>query len=123
MAKVKIARADITTVYGTGANFTISGGTITVTSPNGYETWHIGESDNITWTSDHVPSNVNVNIYVSRNGGRSPTVISPRGGVPASSGTYSWLVKKPVSTTAKVKVARTDISTVYDASDANFTIQ
>ncbi len=122
-AKVKVARADMATVYGTGASFTISGGTITVTAPNGYETWHIGESDNITWTSDHVPGNVNVNIYISRNGGLSWTAITSRGGVPANTGTYSWLVTKPASTTAKVKVARTDITTVFDASDANFSIQ
>jgi hypothetical protein len=101
------------------ANFTISAGTITVTYPNGGETAFIGEPLNITWNSSHVTGNVN--IYASRNAGTSWQAITPRGGV-ANTGTYSWPVTGPATTQAKVKVASTSIPTVFDTSNANFTI-
>ncbi len=120
LAKVKIARVDISTVFGASANdFNISAGTITVYSPNGGEIAYIGEPLYINWSSDHVPSNVN--IYISRNDGRSWIAITPRGGIP-NSGTYSWTATTPTSTQAKVKIARADITTVFDASDTDFTI-
>ena len=123
-AKVKIARADLTTAFGISPDtFNVSGGTINVTSPAGGETWHIGDTDNITWSSPHIPATVKVNIYVSRNGGSTWTAITPTSGV-LNTGAYLWLVTKPAAVnTAKVKVARADITTVFGTSEANFTIQ
>ena len=51
------------------ANFTIGGGSLTVTAPNGGETWPIGSSRTIQWTSTGLTGNVK--IEVSRNGGTS----------------------------------------------------
>ncbi len=119
-ARVKVASASTATVFGTSnANFTISAGTITVTSPNGGETASIGEPLDITWDSSHVTGNVN--IYVSRTAGSTWTRITPTAGV-ANTGNYSWTVTTPATAKARVKVASVSTATVFDTSNANFTI-
>jgi len=47
------------------ATFTVGGGSITVTSPNGGE-WPIGSTQTVTWTSSWLDGNVK--IQLSRDG-------------------------------------------------------
>jgi plastocyanin len=103
------------------ANFTITSGPfITVTSPNGGETWADGSSQTITWSSN-IPSGEMVKVDLSQDGGATfPIVLSsstPNSGSLSVTVSHSW-----DTTTARVRVTRISDSTITDTSDANFTI-
>lgn len=94
------------------------GGTpaVTVTAPNGGESWAGGSSHAITWTSANV---ANVKLEYTLNGGSTWTTITSS--TAASAGSYTWTVPNSASTTAKVRV--TDAAgTTTDSSDGAFTI-
>jgi hypothetical protein len=100
------------------ANFTIGGGGIIVTFPNGGEMWPIGSTQNLSWTSSGLTGNVK--IEVSRNGGTSWSVIVA---TTPNDGTYSWLVTGPATTQARIRVTSLTDPTVADVGNANATIQ
>jgi hypothetical protein len=95
---------------------------VTVTAPNGGETWNIGTSHNITWTATDNIAVTSISIVLSRNGGTSYPETLATG--EASHGVYSWLVTAPAGTTARVKVLAYDAASNVgqDVSNANFTI-
>lgn len=90
---------------------------ITVTSPNGYESWQVGTAQNITWTSTNI-SNVKLE-YTYDNGSTWNVIVN---GYPASTGTYSWVVPNTPSTQCKVRISDANNSCTNDFSDNNFTI-
>ncbi len=99
------------------ANATIGGGSITVASPNGGETWPIGSVQNISWTSSGLIGNVK--IEVSRNGGTSWASIT---GSTPNDGAHAWTVKGPATIQARIRVTSVTDPTVADVSNSNATI-
>lgn len=101
-------------------NFTISTSTasLTLTSPNGGETWIVGNPYNITWNTT---GTVNyVDLYYSTNGGSSWSFIND---FISNTGSYSWTVPNYPSSNCRVKVVDTNNpSTIYDVSNSSFTI-
>jgi hypothetical protein len=98
-------------------NFGSGGGTasVTVTAPNGGESWAGGSAHNITWTSSGVTS---VKLEYTLDGTTWSTITSSTA---ASAGSYAWTVPNSASTAAKVRV--TDAGgTATDVSNAAFTI-
>jgi Chitobiase/beta-hexosaminidase C-terminal domain len=91
---------------------------ITVTSPNGGETWPIGSNKTITWTSSGITGNVKIEL--SRNGGSTWTTI--KSSTP-NDGEYVWKVTSPATTQARIRVTSISYPSVSDTSDGNFTIQ
>ena len=89
---------------------------VTVTSPNGGESWAGGSAHSITWTSSGV---TNVKLEYTLDGGTNWTTIT--GSTAASAGSYSWTVPNSASANAKVRVTDTG-STASDVSNAAFTI-
>jgi len=100
------------------AMFTISGGGVTVLSPNGGEGWPIGSKRTIQWSSSNL--NGKVKIELSRDGGTSWEVLSKN---EANTGSLTWKVKKPATTQARIRVSGVDDPGAVDTSNANFTIQ
>jgi len=100
------------------ANFTIGGGSITVTSPNGGEFWPIGITQTITWTSSWLDGNVK--IQLSRDGGTSWKTLSRS---TPNDGTYDWKVTGPATTQARIRVSNVGDPSVTDVSAADFTVQ
>ncbi len=99
------------------AVFTISAvPAITVTSPNGGETWQVGSVHDITWTSVNTSGNVKIE-YSADNGTSWTEIIAST----ADDGSYSWTVPNTPTTTALVRVTDVDGSP-SDQSDAVFTI-
>ncbi|MGE5342380.1 MAG: Ser-Thr-rich GPI-anchored membrane family protein [Candidatus Omnitrophota bacterium] len=94
-------------------------GTITVTSPNGGESWPQSSTQTITWThSGSVSSTVNV-FYSTDSGSTWKSIVS---GV-SNSGTYQWAVPSDVkSDYALVKIADTSNSSLADSSDRVFSL-
>ena len=90
---------------------------ITVTSPNGGETWLKGSTHNITWSS--TGSVVNVKIEYTVNNGTS---WSPLIGSTPNSGTFSWTMPAEVSNQCKVRISDAGTSGATDVSNSTFTI-
>jgi hypothetical protein len=90
---------------------------ITVTSPDGGESWRIGTSRRITWDSENVAGRVKLEL--SRNGGATwVTIVAST----PNDGSYSWRVTGPATTRARIKVSSITTPAVFDISNADFTI-
>ncbi len=94
---------------------------ITVTSPNGGETWKLGETHNVTWTSSGMGTG---KVYIGLRS--STTNYSFAYDVPASSGSYSWTIDSAHVPTGtwKLVIGGYSSSIVYaeDTSGNYFTI-
>jgi len=91
--------------------------TITITSPNGGESWLVGSSHDIIWESTGTIGNVNIDV--SYNGGSdwTPVVTSTD-----NDGIFNWTVAAVPSTTCLVRVYEAADSDPTDSSDALFSI-
>lgn len=89
---------------------------LTLTAPNGGESWAAGSVRDITWTSSGV---ANVRLEYSLNGSTwTPLVASTA----AAAGSYAWTVPASATTAARVRVSDAANASVSNASDAPFTI-
>lgn len=89
---------------------------ITVTAPNGGETWYIGSSHSITWTDNNVN---NFDVHYSTNNGSTWTSIASN----ITGNSRSWTIPNTPATQCRVRVRDYNHpTTVYDISDAAFTI-
>ena len=88
---------------------------VTVTSPNGGETWAAGSAHPILWTSTALSK---VKVEWSADGATWTTVAAS---VPASAGSTNWTVPAIATSTARVRVSDAS-SNVSDLSDAPFAI-
>ncbi|HOM66186.1 MAG TPA: T9SS type A sorting domain-containing protein [Ignavibacteriales bacterium] len=93
---------------------------LNITSPNGGENWIEGKRYNITWNASI--NLTNVNIDYSTNGGSN--WISLVNNIPASSGSYSWLIPSGITgTNTKIRVRSSNYGNIIKDSSANsFTI-
>jgi len=89
---------------------------VTVTSPNGGESWTTSSARTITWTSSNV---ANVRVEYTLNGSTWTTLSSSTS---ASAGSLSWTLPATASTTARVRVTDTSNSSITDTSNATFSI-
>jgi hypothetical protein len=94
---------------------------VTVTAPNGGESWAAGSAHNITWTATDDVGVTAVDLYYSTDGGVNFTTIAT--GV-ANTGSYAWTVPNAATANGIVKVVAHDGSanTAADVSNAPFTI-
>ncbi|MBI3799873.1 MAG: hypothetical protein HY268_23230 [Deltaproteobacteria bacterium] len=100
------------------ATTTVSSITVTVLKPNGGQTWPIGTTKTIRWTSTGVSGDVK--IQLSRNGGTTwKTLFADT----PNDGTQTWKVKGKVTTRARIRVQSLANTTIADSSDSNFTIK
>ena len=114
----------VTTPGGTATSsgsFTVTSAaaTLTVTSPNGGETWPISSAQTITWTSTGLLATSYVKIELSRNGGTTWTTLTAS---TPNDGTHPWTVSGTATTQARIRITSTSQPTVTDTSDANFTL-
>jgi uncharacterized membrane protein len=102
--------------------FTLAAPTVTVTAPNTNVNWTIGSAQNVTW-SHNLGTSENVQIEVSRDGGTTWSVVTASQPNSANtSGTFSWTVTGPATTSARMRVTWTRNGTVQDISNVNFQI-
>ena len=120
---------------------------ITVTSPNGGETWQTGTNHTITWSSANLPNDSTVSIYLlpldangnilskgvllNSNGSNDPSLYTY---IQASAGSYSWTIypwvaKEIVTSTGssdmshlKIQISDDGKTGAYDRSDSAFSI-
>jgi len=90
---------------------------VSVTSPNGGESWLVGSSHNITWTTTGTVGNLKIE-YSTDNGTSYSSIVAST----ANTGSYGWTVPNAPSTTCLVRVSDALIGTLTDMSDAIFSI-
>ncbi|WP_115867400.1 T9SS type A sorting domain-containing protein, partial [Marinoscillum furvescens] len=121
-ARIEVANTTQNVADASDANFSIVSGTsLTLSAPNGGESFTVGESTNITWTSAGIPDTDLIEIRLSTDGGTTYSILAD-GTFGTYSGTYSWTVPDQVTSTARIEIANTT-QNVADASDANFSIE
>ncbi len=89
---------------------------LTVTSPNGGETWQVDSVYNITWTSNGTSGNVYIEYSANNGTGWSFVTAST-----TDNGTYAWTIPNTPSTNCLVRITDSD-GDPTDVSDAVFTI-
>jgi hypothetical protein len=90
---------------------------ITVLSPNGGESWTVGNVRNILWNSQSVTGNVKIEL--SRDGGTTYEIIAAS---TTNDGVEGITVTGPASTQCRARVSAVNDASVNDVSDNNFTI-
>lgn len=118
-ARLRIVAINFPSVADTSdANFTVAPRSITVTAPNTATTWIVGDSADITWTSQNVTENVQIEINRSYPSA-TWTVLAPS---VANSGAYRWQVTSPNGASTRIRVRGTVHTAAGDTSNASFTI-
>jgi len=97
--------------------------TITVTSPNGGESWQRGTSHTITWDYAGTPGSA-VKIVLLKGGTSVGTIIDSISLGTSGKGTYTWLMGTSGTTGTDFKVSVQSISqpTISDTSNNYFTV-
>jgi hypothetical protein len=109
------------TEFATYQTFTatvVIGSTIELTAPNGGEEWSSGTDNNITWSTTLYSGMIK--LEYSKDG-----FVADINEIIASTdddGVYEWTIPDDPSTTVRVRASLADAPTVYDDSDADFSI-
>jgi hypothetical protein len=90
---------------------------ITVTAPNGGESWGVGTLRDISWTHSCLDT---VKIEYSTNSGSDWTTEAEK--VPAAQGSYSWSVPDAPSENCLIRICDAEDGAPCDESDAAFAI-
>jgi len=90
---------------------------ISVTSPNGGESWSVGSTHTITWSSTGTVGNVKIE-YTANNGSSWSTVVSST----ANDGAYTWKIPNTPSNLCKVRIKEASDGSPSDTSNSVFSI-
>ncbi len=101
------------------SNFAIVRGTLTVTSPNGGESWKRGTVHTITWSKSGSTGSY-VKIELLKSGVVNRVITSST----ANDGSYSWTIPstQTLGTDYKIRITSTSYSSISDSSNSNFKI-
>lgn len=117
-ALIRVSSVDYPAVRdSSNSMFNIIQASISVSFPNGGESWLAGTLALVQWTSTNLTGNVTIEL--SRDGGSTYATLFP---VTADDGVEAWPVTGPGTTQARIRITSIDIPTVSDVSDAVFTI-
>jgi subtilisin family serine protease len=96
---------------------------VTVLSPNGGESYIVGNAVNLTWNATDALGGVTaVDLYLSRNGNAGPWETIATG--EANDGTYAWVATGPATNNALLRAVAKDaaLNSDTDESDAKWEI-
>jgi len=99
------------------SNFTIVAPSITLSQPNGGESWNVGTTQTIRWSRQSASGGVRVMLNRDYPSGTWEQLAAS-----VSIDSVQWLVTSPASTAARVRVYLISNPTLGDTSAANFTI-
>ena len=100
------------------SNFTLTAPSISVTSPNGGESWEIGSTHNITWSAPSLTGNVKIEV----NGYYPTGAWTVLEASTANDGSYSWTIEGVEGPEKRVRISSVNNSTITDMSNSNFTL-
>ena len=90
---------------------------ITIISPNGGESWAVGSSHNITWTSAGAVGDVKIEYQTSYGGVWAPVIPST-----PNSGSYAWTIPSTTSPDCRVRISEALTGIPVDISESVFAI-
>ena len=90
---------------------------VSLNTPNGGESWAVGSSQTIAWTSENIQD---IKLEFTTNNGND--WLSVVASVSATSGSYNWLIPDLPSVQCKIRISDVTNSNIYDLSDNIFTI-
>ncbi len=119
--KADFATADLMTLTAgqnvTGINAQLLPATLTIASPNGGESWMVGLSHDITWSSTGASANVRLEFSANNGTDWSDVIAST-----PNDGSYSWTIPDTPSTTCLIRVSDAAYPPTNDDSNAVFAI-
>ena len=91
---------------------------ITVNDPDGSEDWETGSTHNITWSSVNCTGNMKIELW--KDGSFDSTLSADE----SDDSIYSWAISSGLAAGTDYKIRITSLvdGSVYDESDANFTL-
>ncbi|MCB1060012.1 MAG: T9SS type A sorting domain-containing protein [Calditrichaeota bacterium] len=119
-ARIRVIPVNLPSYYDdSNTNFTIGDGApgITVTAPNGGETWQVGTSQTITWSRNFADGAATISINRNYPSGTWETISSSNTG-----NSQGWTVTAPVTSNARIRVTLNSNGAITDASNAPFNI-
>lgn len=118
-ARIRVSGLNESISGSSAADFTITSDVpaISLVNPNGGENWLVDKDQVISWVSNNIEGNID--IAISRDDGSTWTDIVTD---TVNDGTCGWLVVGPAGTQTRIKVSSRDNPSVFDISDAAFTI-
>jgi C1A family cysteine protease len=119
---IKVTSNTKSGIYGLSEQFSISGPSIDITTPNSGEKWFTNTKQTITWTYSGNPGNT---VKIECLKGSSATVISQNCSIGSSgTGSYSWSIPSSYVPGSNYKIRITPVAdrTAGDTSDGDFTI-
>jgi hypothetical protein len=123
--KIKITDISNTSIYDySDSSFSITSlqpppqSTITITVPNGGESWQTGTTHDITWATTGTITSVKIELYLGTIFNSKITTST------ANDGTYSWFIPSNQSSGSnyKIKITSTSDTGINDYSDSSFSI-
>jgi len=120
-AQVRIRASSLTTstIQDSSDNYFTIGG-LKLTSPNGTETWKVGTTYPITWSTQGTITPIKLEYSIDNGANYSGTILSSG----PNNNTYSWTVPiAAMSNQAKIKISSVNTPTITDDSDASFTVK
>ncbi|MCB9357756.1 MAG: T9SS type A sorting domain-containing protein [Calditrichaeota bacterium] len=119
-ARIRVTSVNLPTYYDeSNTNFTIGDGSpgITVTAPNGGESWMIGTNQTITWSRNVADGPATVAINRSYPTGSWENIATSNTG-----NSQGWTVTGPVTSSARIRVTLNSNPAITDVSNANFSV-
>jgi 5-hydroxyisourate hydrolase-like protein (transthyretin family) len=105
------------------SSFTITGNSVTVTSPNGGETVYQGDIVTINWSYQGDPgANVKIELRNSANTSTVATIIASASKGSKGIGSYKWTVPGTIAGDYNIRVSSTTNTGINDTSDDPFEV-
>jgi len=97
---------------------------ITVISPNGGESWQLGSSHAITWTSDNISGYVKIDLYYLVEIDNNSVHYATISGSEPNDGSYTWIIPPGLdpSNHYQVQITVLNNSSLYDTSNNYFSL-
>ncbi|MFZ5432792.1 MAG: T9SS type A sorting domain-containing protein [Calditrichota bacterium] len=116
-ARIRITSVESPTVSDiSNNNFSVTSPLLTLSSPNGGETWIAGNSQTISWTLSGTTGSVVVQLDRSYPSGSWETLTTTAGS------SYNWTVTAPATSSARIRVYLSTVPTIGDTSATNFSV-
>jgi hypothetical protein len=90
---------------------------LTLTAPNGGETWYLGTAHTITWSSN-LPTGDSLTLELSSDGGATWSALATA----PNTGAFDWTAAGPATVGARVRVSWAAGASAADASDGDFAL-
>jgi endonuclease/exonuclease/phosphatase family metal-dependent hydrolase len=100
------------------ANFSLVSASLTLISPNGGESWVVGQPGTLSWSSSGISGNIRIELNRSYPAGNWEILY----GSAVNDGSESWTVTGPATSHARIRIYGVNQTTVGDTSAADFTI-